>query len=89
MQVPAFKLPACSRVTGKPEAIPGQKSACRKFHHIGNDKRACVAQCEQLPVNRQGLSRWRGGRYAWGEVKVGLRINVVSQLEATYDWPRW
>ena len=27
---------------GQTRVIPGQKSACRKFHHIRNDKRACV-----------------------------------------------
>ena len=32
-----------------------RKSACPSFHLI--------------PVTRQGLSRWRGGRYAWGERK--------------------
>src|SRR6266404_4696292 len=30
MQVPAFELPACSRVTSKPEVGPGQKSASRR-----------------------------------------------------------
>ena len=24
-----------------PEIVPNHMSACRKFHHIGNDKRAC------------------------------------------------
>jgi hypothetical protein len=27
-----------SEITGNPEVI-ASKSACRKFHHIGNDKR--------------------------------------------------
>jgi len=27
-----------SQITGNREVIAGQKSACRKFHHIGNDK---------------------------------------------------
>jgi hypothetical protein len=29
-------------VTGYPEVISGQKSACRKFHQIDTGKRACV-----------------------------------------------
>jgi hypothetical protein len=34
---------------GQPGSHPGQESACRKFHHIGNNKRACVDESSQVP----------------------------------------
>src|SRR5437899_12618267 len=36
---------------------------------------------------RQGLSRWRGGRYACRWFEVGPRISVVPRLEAPYAVP--
>src|SRR5882724_4230751 len=41
--------PDCSRITGKPEVIPGQKSPCGKPHQMGTDKRACIYCSDQLP----------------------------------------
>jgi hypothetical protein len=38
-----------------------------------------------LASNEQGLSRWRGGRYASSWPEVDSRIRLVPQLEGPYD----
>ena len=43
-------------MTGNPEAIPGRKAVSRKFHHIGNDKRASRHSTPGWSANRK-LSR--------------------------------
>jgi hypothetical protein len=46
------------------------------------EKRARVTT---LQHRRQVLSRWRGGRYAYRELEVVLRISIVPQLDESYD----
>jgi len=50
----------CARVTGNQEVMPrmdsqtdvSQKSASRKIHHMGNDKRPCVYEYRGKPIPR-------------------------------------
>ena len=64
---------------GQTRVIPGQKSACRKFHHIRNDKRADGQETQEWLTL---LPRLEGGRCNGAKGKSETEADPQNHLEA-------
>jgi hypothetical protein len=64
-----------------------QKSACRKFHHICNDKRACVQRT--ITVYPVGQKRASGKLTRLSQALVGAHGCSAPSLAETMAEPIW
>jgi len=71
-------------IGGNPKALHTFRISRPELLPFGNT-RAFRPSWITLPDSRQVLSRWRGGRYAYRELEVVLRISIVPQLDESYD----